>query len=147
MKMLLCLAAAVLLVTAPAWAALGEYENSVALDQQQMHGTARAIFRSGYHIQEITAPNRTTIKEYVAPDGRVFGVSWSSPMMPNLEQLLGPYFAKFRQTIQSERRHRGPLIVRTDDLVVVSGGHMRAFHGRAIATKLVPAGVSAKEVQ
>lgn len=147
MKMLLCLAAAVLLGTAPAWAALGEYENSVALDQQQVHGTARELVRSGYHIQEITAPNRAVIREYVAPDGRVFGVSWASPFMPNLQQLLGTYFAQFREMIKSERRHSGPLIVRTDELVVVSGGHMRAFHGRAIASKLVPAGVTAEEVR
>jgi hypothetical protein len=147
MKILLCLAAAVLLGTAPAWAALGEYENSVTLDQQRVHGTARAIVRSGYHIQEITAPNRTTIKEYVSPQGRVFGISWDSPVMPDLEQLLGTYYPQFHEMIQSERRHHGPLVVRTDEFVVVSGGHMRAFHGRAIAPKLIPAGVTAEEVR
>lgn len=147
MRIFLCIVAAVLLGTAPAWAVLGEYENSVATDQQRVQGRTLEIARQGYHIQEITAPNQTTIKEYVSPDGMVFAVSWNSFTMPNLQQLLGSYYAQFRQSAQSGRRHRGPLIIRTDSLVLESGGHMRAFHGRAYAPKLMPAGVTAKEVQ
>jgi hypothetical protein len=147
MRILLCIAAAVLLGTAPAWAALGDYENSVALDQAQVHGTMRKVTRQGYHIQEITAPNNTTIREYVSPEGRVFGLSWESFTIPNLEQLLGSYYGQYREILQSQKRHRGPMIVRTDQFVVVSAGHMRAFRGRAYAPALIPAGVTAKEVQ
>ncbi len=67
--------------------------------------------------------------------------------MPDLEQLLGSYYGQFSKILQSQRRRHGPLIVRTDQFVLVSGGHMRDFRGRAFATKLIPAGVSAKEVQ
>jgi Protein of unknown function (DUF2844) len=147
MRILLCVVAALLLGTAPAWAVLGEYENSVTTDQQRVHGRAQEIVRQGYRIQEITAPNHTTIREYISPEGRVFGVSWQSFTMPNLQDLLGSYFAQFHELMKSQRRHRGPVIVRTDSLVVESGGHMRAFRGRAYAPKLMPASVTAKEVQ
>ncbi len=46
------------------------------------------------------------------------------------------------------RRHSGgPLIVRTDKLVFVSGGHMRSFHGYAYVPSLVPKNITTEVVQ
>ena len=133
--------------SAPGWAVLGEYEASIGSDQKVMRGQIRATSMQGYSVQEITGADGTTVKEYVAPSGLVFGVSWQGPTMPNLQQLLGSYFAQFQQASQSRARRRGPLTVSNEGLVIESGGHMRSFHGRAYVPGLLPANVSSEVVQ
>ena len=136
-----------------AWAALGEYENSVATDQKEIHGEVRALSRQGYSIQEIKSGDQMVVREYVSPSGLVFGVAWHGLTMPNLQQLLGTYFAEFQQVRGTsaagslQTSQRGPIVVRTDKLVVESGGHMRSFHGRAFAPGLFPPKISTEVVQ
>ena len=146
-KMAVTVLLAMMFAATPGWAVLGEYENSVASDQQVMRGQIRAIARQGYSLKEITAPNGAVVREFVSPAGLVFGVSWQGPRMPNLQQLLGSYFPQVEQASQARKRRGGPLIVRTDKLVVVSAGHMRAFHGIAYAPDLLPKNVSAEVVR
>lgn len=131
-------AAAVLLGAAPAWAVLGQSVRSVQSDQQYLRGTLIEVARQGYAVHQITAADGTVVHEYVSQGGTVFGVSWQGPVMPNLSQLLGTYFADFQQASQSPHRRRGPLVVQTDRVVIESGGHMRAFHGRAYVPGMVP---------
>lgn len=147
MKTALAVVLGALLSTAPAWAVLGEYESSVSSDQQYLHGEVRAVVRQGYTLHQITAANRTVVKEYISPAGLVFGISWQGPSMPNLQQLLGSHFAQFQHASQSQTRRRGPLVLRTDKLVVESGGHMRFFHGRAYVPSLFPPNVPVEVVQ
>ena len=132
---------------APAWAVLGEYESSISSDQKVMRGEVRKMTLQGYSVQQIMGADRTVVKEYVSPDGRVFGISWQGPTLPNLEQLLGSYYAPWQQAARSRTRRRGPLVLRTEQLVVESGGHMRSFHGRAYLPGLVPTNVSAEVVR
>jgi len=87
------------------------------------------------------------VKEYVAPGGLVFGISWRGPTMPELQNLLGSYFPEFQRSAQSAGPHHRALAVRTDRLVVESSGHLRAFRGRAYATSLLPGNVSEEAVQ
>lgn len=101
----------------------------------------------GYSVHQIMGADRSVVREYVSPDGRVFGISWQGPTLPNLEQLLGSYFAPWQQAAQSRMRRRGPLVLRTEQLVVESGGHMRSFHGRAYLPDLMPKNVSAEVVR
>ena len=137
-----------LLGTAPAWAVLGEYESSVSLDQQVLRGEIREEIRLGYKFHQITSPNGTIVREFVSPNGKVFGISWQAPFMPNLQQLLGSYFPELDQAARSQvRRRGGPLVVRTDKLVLVSAGHMRSFHGHAYVPSLLPNNVSAEVVR
>lgn len=134
--------------TAPAWAVLGEYESSVGLDQQVLRGEIREEVRQGYKLHQITSPNGTIVREYVSPEGKVFGIFWQAPFMPNLQQLLGSYSTEVQQAVQSRARRRGgPLVVRTDKLVFVSGGHMRFFRGRAYVPSLLPNNISAEVVR
>jgi hypothetical protein len=134
--------------TAPAWAALGEYESSVSLDQQAMRGEVRAEVRQGYRIQQITSPNGTIVREYISPQGIVFGIAWKGHFAPDMQQLLGSSYVELQQALQSRTLRRGaPLIVRTDKLVFVSGGHMRAYYGRAYVPSLVPSSLSAEVVR
>jgi len=147
MKIVPAMLSAVLFVTAPAWAVLGEYEASVNSDQQSLRGELRTIPREGYSIQQITSRDGTVVKEYVSPQGLVFGISWRGPAMPNLQELLGAYFAQWQQAQRSQAHRRGPLVLRTDKLVVESGGHLRAFHGRAYVPNLMPNNIRAEVVQ
>jgi hypothetical protein len=134
--------------TAPAWAVLGEYESSVSLDQQYLRSEDRVQAFQAYKVHQLTTANGTIIREYISPQGLVFGVAWQAPFMPNLQQLLGSYATEVQQAVQSRARWRsGPLIVRTDKLVFVSGGHMRFFRGRAYVPSLLPNNISAEVVQ
>jgi len=134
--------------TVPAWAILGEDESSVSLDQGNIGGKIRAETYPGYRLHQITSPNGAVVKEYVSPEGKVFGISWQAPFMPNLQQLLGSYFTYVQEAAGLRRQRRGgPLVVRTNDFVFVGGGHMRSFHGHAYVSSLLPPNVSAEVVQ
>jgi len=132
----------------PAGAVLGEYESSVSLDQQYVRGEDRVTTGQGYKLHQITSPNGAVVSEYVSPQGKVFGVSWRAPFIPNLQQLLGSYITQVQQAAQAQTRPRGgPLVVRTNDFVFVSGGHMRSFHGFAYVPSLLPQNVPAEVVR
>jgi hypothetical protein len=138
---------ALVLGATPLWAVLGEQVESVNSDQKVMRGEVRAFALQGYSIQQVTGADRTVVKEYVTPTGMVFGISWRGPVMPNLRELLGSYFAQFQQAAQSRVRRRGPLVLRTDQFVVESGGHLRSFQGRAYVPSLLPKNVPAEVVR
>jgi Protein of unknown function (DUF2844) len=136
-----------LLGSVPSWAVLGEYENSVTTDQQRMHAQLHQTTRQGYSIKQLSSADGRTVREYVSTAGLVFGIAWQGPTMPDLQQLLGSYFGQLKQAARSRRRRGGPLVVRTKNFVLVSGGHMRSFHGIAYAPNLLPAGVTAEVVR
>jgi hypothetical protein len=135
------------LLAAPAWAALGEHVDSVARDTQRLRGEVQESAREGYGVQQITAAGGMVVREYVAPSGLVFGVTWEGSTVPDLEPLLGSHYAAFRQAASASGRRRGAVVMRTEDLVVESGGHMRAFRGRAYLPGLVPRGLDAEVVR
>lgn len=147
MKILAGVIVFVLLGSAPGWAVLGEYENSVTTDQQRMHAQLQQVARQGYTIKQLSSADGRTVREFVSAKGLVFGVAWQGPTMPDLQQLLGSYFAQMKEAARSRRQRGGPLVIRTKDLVLVSGGHMRSFHGIAYAPNLLPAGVTAEVVR
>jgi len=65
-----------------------------------------------------------------------------------MEQLLGSYATPVEQAARAQTPPRGgPFIVRANDYVFVSGGHMRAFHGSAYVRSLLPKNVSAEVVR
>ena len=132
----------VLLGVAPGWAALGQYASSIDVDQRVLRCERREVARQNYTVHELTSPEGLVVREYVSPAGRVFGVTWQAPHMPDLQQVLGDQnMIELQQALTSRTRcHSGaPLIVRTDKLVFASGGHLRSFHGYAYVPSLVPA--------
>jgi Protein of unknown function (DUF2844) len=147
MKMAVACLAVLLLQAAPSWAVLGQPVASVSSDQQRMRGEMRSVAHQGYSVQQIKAPDGDVVKEYVSPTGVVFAVSWQTRTMPNLQQLFGSYFAQFQQASEAKTRRRRGVVVRTNQLVVESGGHMRAFHGRAYVPALLPPNVPLTDIQ
>jgi len=87
------------------------------------------------------------VREYVAPDGMVFGVAWNGPQPPNLAVLLGSYFNQFQQGLRQQFLGLHHSLVQVQDLVIQTGGHMLDLRGRAYVPSLVPAGVDAEVVQ
>lgn len=125
--------------TMPAFAALGGDAASVDADVIKMKGQARSLPESGYTVSEITLPSGTMVREYVSAEGKVFAVAWSGAAMPDLQQMLGTYFEQYK-TAAATTPHRGHhhLQVQQPDLVVTTGGHMRAWRGRAYVPSLLP---------
>ena len=137
-----------MLGAASAWAALGEPEASVSVDQRVMRGQIRDLVRPGYKLHEITDASGSVVREYVSSAGTVFGVSWQGPFVPNMQQLLGTYFTHLQQYAQAQTGHHGgPLIIKKDNFVFTSGGHMRWFQGHAYVPSLLPTNLSAEVVQ
>ena len=135
-----------LLLATFAHAELGGRADSIEADRVAMKATLRQVPAAQYTIHEITTPAGVQVREYLAPNGVVFAVAWNGPRIPDLRQLLGSYFGTFK-TAASAPHGRGPLHVERPDLVVHSGGHMRAFVGQAYAPLLLPPGVSVADLR
>ena len=134
------------LVTVPAWAALGQARDSVQSDQRLLQGRLSTVEAQGYTVHQITRDDGGVVKEFVSPDGKVFGMAWQGPTMPNLAQLLGAHFAEFQQAAKSAHR-RGPLAVHVGELVVETSGHLRSFRVRAYLINMLPNNLSPEVVQ
>lgn len=132
-----------------AGAELGGDVASVAADRAEMQGTSRIVRMSdGYARHEYAAKSGDVIREYVSTEGTVFAVAWQGPTIPDLRRLLGSYYPEFARAAEAaSERHRGPLTIQKPDLVVQSGGHMRAYSGWAYVPGLLPDGVRAGEIR
>jgi hypothetical protein len=140
-----------------AWAALGGDEGTIEADRQMMSRQARraqpAVHES-FTMHEITnGPN--VLREYVSADGTVFGIAWTGLSHPDFSKVLGTYWAEFHQSIVSAQekaatphhRMRAQTSVSTPNIVVVTGGHMRAIRGKAYIPSLLPQGVTPDEIR
>jgi hypothetical protein len=132
-------------------AALGGSAASVDADRVKIQGALITIVRNdAFTLHEMRSATGTTVREYVSPAGTVFAVSWEGPWMPDLQQVLGAYFAGYQRAApetRAKRRAHGPMTVRDGDLVVQTGGHPRAFSGRAFVQSLLPPGVAADAIR
>ncbi|HZT78348.1 MAG TPA: DUF2844 domain-containing protein [Vicinamibacterales bacterium] len=132
-------------------AALGGTASSVDADRVKMQGALLRIQSAqSYTLHEIQSAAGISVREYVSSSGDVFGVAWSGPAMPDLQQVLGTYFTAYQQAVQEARRTRrarGPIAIDTGDLVVQVSGHMRSFTGRAYVKHLMPPTVDPSAVR
>ena len=134
-----------LVAALPALAELGGDEASVQVDQAHIQAIRHIARGDAYNVHEMRDPTGNVVREFVSPAGKVFAVSWEGSTLPDLRQLLGPYFAHLEKA-QINRRSRGPLAIHEPGLVLYSGGHMRAFVGVAYVPELVPQGVAAESI-
>src|SRR6202042_2851944 len=123
-------------------ATLGQPEITVQTDVELAHASIKSSEdRTGYRVHEIQLPSGTVMREFVASNGNVFAVTWQGPTRPDLRQALGQYFDAFSapRSKFADRRH---VQIQQGDLVLQSGGHMRALTGRAYLQSAIPSGVS-----
>jgi hypothetical protein len=143
----MCLMFAVLLLPRLASAALGEPESTATEDARQLKGQIKSTEHLAYRVHEMTLPSGTVVREYAMPGGNVFAVAWSGPAMPNLNQTLGSYFGVFTDTAKARHAGRTRLEIQHPDFVMQSGGHMRAFTGRAYLPQALPAGMTVEDIR
>ncbi len=136
-----------LAVSVPAAATLGEDAGSVRADQAEMQGTLQISAAAKFAVHEIRLPSGGVVKEYASPAGMVFAVSWQGPSLPDLRQVLGRYFEQYSAAARAHGAAARAARQAEAGLVVQSGGHMRAFFGRAYVPQMLPRGVLAAEIQ
>ena len=136
------------LCAAAARAGLGGDAASALADASELHGAVNSMSLSQYDVQEITTGTGMRVREYVNRDGVVFAVSWTGPVLPDLQRLLGTHYVEYTTALAALNRPGLRRSVRVDlpELIVESGGHLRAYAGRARLPALVPAGVSAADL-
>jgi hypothetical protein len=143
--------AALIALSANVSATLGRDASTVDADRVRMQGALLRISRSdAYTVHELRSASGTTVREYVSSNGTVFAVAWQGPWLPDLRQMLGPYFDDYQRALQSttgNRRARGALSVELPDLTVQMTGHPRAFSGRAYVPRLMPLRVQAETIR
>jgi len=141
------LGVAVVCLSAPARATLGADVKTVEVDRLQIQATKRVTSHAAYSVHELQSAGGALVREYVSTGGVVFAVTWGGSTMPNLRQLLGAQFDSFVGSTNRQRGGHAHLVVHEGTLVVESGGHMRAFHGRAYLSNALPSGVALDEIQ
>jgi hypothetical protein len=129
----------------PAFAALGGDVTSVEADRVRMKGALQVMPQSNYTVHEIQA-GKLVMHEYVSLSGQVFAISWQGDGVPDLEQVLGSYYAKFRQASAGPHYNHHQLTVSTQDLVVLSSGHIHGYNGRAWVPSLMPQNFSINDI-
>lgn len=135
-RTLLC-ALAMVCGSVPALAALGGDVTTVEADRARLKGALHMRTTATYTIHEIQLSG-LVVREFVAPSGEVFAVSWQGSGIPDLQQMLGSYYAEFAQAASIAHFDHHHLNVQTPRVVVQSRGHTREFSGRAWAPALLP---------
>ena len=138
--------ASIVLLSTCCFGALGGDVDSVVADQAQMKAQRRVSQNSGYTVHEMQDSNGIVVREFVSPEGKVFGVSWQGPVRPDLQQVLGTYYDQFMRSAPTRRTH-GPVNISVPGLVVQTGGHARALMGRAYIPEMVPNGVNLGDIR
>ena len=133
-----------LLITGSCWAALGGNLAGVNSDQQAWNATQTSTVMTGATVYALTFPNGVIVREFVDSNGSVFAVAWEGPVMPDFQRLLAGYFGSYQEALNTQSRG---VHVRTNALVIESGGRMRAFTGRAYLPLQVPAAISATDIR
>ena len=103
---------------------------------------------SNYSTRETTLASGTRVREYLSGGGVVFALAWDGPVLPDLKALLGKYFDQMvAESARMPRVGRSRLGVDLPEVVINSGGHMRAFEGSAWIPAALPAGFTADDVR
>ena len=101
-----------------------------------------------YVMRDTTLATGTHVREYVSASGVVFAVTWDGPFLPDLKALLGKYFDTMgAESARVPRAGRSPMAINLPEVVINSGGHMRAFEGSAWIPAEFPAGFTAADVR
>jgi hypothetical protein len=137
----------VLAMGSSALAALGGGPDTVAQDRAHFNAKDEQTQTATHTVHEMQLASGARLREYVSNSGTVFAVSWVSPVRPDLKQLMGASFSQYAQQLKANTQRHGPVVVRTDTLVVESAGHMRGFVGHAYIPSLMPKGVTANDLQ
>lgn len=94
----------------------------------------------------VTIEAGTEIRQYVNRDGLVFAVAWCGPDLPDMRDLLGAHVGALLARGQRSGQFTH-LRLQAGGVVIVSGGRIGAFDGKAWVPELLPAGFSIDEIR
>jgi hypothetical protein len=128
-------------------ATLGEQESTLDRDSKALSmARGPATAKGEFTVHEMRSPT-ATVREFVAPSGKIFAVAWAGVVRPDLTTLLGAYHAEYRAAASGPRTARGPRRVESANVVVETWGHARSLHGRAYIPSLVPTGANLDDIR
>ena len=129
------------------FAALGDDVAAVAADQARMQASLQVWRQGNYAVHELVAPSGIKVRQFVGDEtGKVFAVSWSGGWRPNLRDIMGTHYDSFIAATRGRRVARGVARIELPGMVVVMGGHQRAFFGHVYLTDLLPAGFASADI-
>jgi hypothetical protein len=146
-------AAAALVIAAigSAHAQLGStVANSTATSLDASAAVVHVATNSSVRWQESTDANQIRVRQYVAPSGQIYAVSWDGPAMADVSVLLGTWFEQYRQGAGAALANANGLHssrVSDENLVVETAVRLRDFSGRAWLPDALPAGVAAADIE
>jgi hypothetical protein len=133
---------------APCLASLGGAPTDFGGQPTRQARSLAAGAPANFTVQVTTLPSGTVVREYIAPGGAVFAVSWQGPFLPDLRTLLAQYFDVLTaETARRPKAGNSQLRVDRPDVTIESSGHMRAYFGRAWLTGALPAGFSSADIE
>ena len=132
------------LASVPVRAGLGQPEASVTSDQIHMKSEHRVQQFQTYKVHELANTEGAVVREYVSPEGTVFGITWHGRSTPDMNQLLGNYVNNFETATRDQTRvlPRRGITIKTNDFVYTNFCRMGVCTGSAYAPKLVPSNVT-----
>ena len=141
----------------PASAGLGDDISSLASDANATGGgitrmplwSDQTVADAQYNSGSFITGKGTTVREYCARSGRVFGVAWEGPWPPDLKTLLGAYYPEYAAAAADRSHRRFGLhhsVTQGPHTFVAISDHMGYLTGRAYVPALVPSGVDPKTV-
>jgi hypothetical protein len=139
----------VILVPAASYALLGSKKGVRTGDAQALLSATQKVRETAFYSIYETKSEGYTLKEFVSKEGIVFGLAWKGQQPPDLNSLLGKTQRQaYQKTLKQNPRPRGRYLssIRTGDIVVETGGHMRAVGGRAYLTSKIPQEISPSDV-
>ena len=121
-------------------------DTSVTNEKAKLNSSSHQLQTTTNYNVHILTSGLATVREYTTKDGVVFAVTWKGTAKPDLEALFGTYYAEYTAANSARGKVQGhaPVAFKTANLAVRRGGHMRALHGSAVLTSLVPSGVNAE---
>jgi Protein of unknown function (DUF2844) len=131
----------------PARAALGGTADTIESDRVSMKALTRPVPTAALRKQELQLPSGTVVTEYLGSNSLVYAVTWHGPTLPNLQLILGSYFANLQAAAGKPAVRRRLVRLNRPDIVIESSGKMRAFAGRAWVPTMLPSGVTAADIQ
>ena len=137
------------LASAHAWATLGQSEATVTSDRLQLNSREQVQTFDSYTVHQLTTDAGQTVKEFVSPQGIVFGVSWQGRSVPYMTQLLGTYVNNLQTATAAQKRilPRRGIAVTTNDFVYSNFCRMQMCSGQAYVVSILPRNVSAGAIR
>jgi hypothetical protein len=113
----------------------------------RMASRAAATSASAYTVHELQLLGGINVREYLSSTQQVFAVGWDGPRMPDVQQLLGAYYPRFVESARASAKGHRPVRRQDADLVILTGGHPRAFKGIAYLPQQLPPGINTSELR